>query len=66
MFMDAKKADEMQSIASKNHYTCIQSDFENIKLEKLNPAAVIRFLRDPSEYQEKHCISLRAETLIDK
>ena len=66
MFMDAKKADEMQSIASKNHYTRIQPDFEHIKLEKLNPPAVIRFLRDLSEYQEKHGISLRAGTLIDK
>jgi hypothetical protein len=66
MFMDAKKADKMQSIASKNHYTRIQPDFEHIKLEKLNPPAVIRFLRDLSEYQEKHGISLRAGTLIDK
>ena len=66
MLMDAKKADEMQSIASKNHYTRIQPDFEHIKLEKLNPPAVIRFLRDLSEYQEKHGISLRAGTLIDK
>ena len=65
MFVDAKKANEMQSIAFKNRYTRIQPDFEHIKLEKLNPLAVIRFLRDLSEYQEIHGISLRARTLID-
>jgi hypothetical protein len=35
-------------------------------LEKLNAPSVIRFLQNLNEYQQKHRITIKAETLIDR
>jgi len=57
---------ETYSTANEPHYTRMQPSFDHIKLEKLNAPSVIRFLQQLNEYQQKHRISLKAGTLIDR
>ena len=57
---------ETYSTAQMPHYTRMQPSFDHIKLEMLNAPSVIRFLQNLNEYQQKHRIILKAETLIDR
>jgi hypothetical protein len=54
------------STVQEPHYTRMQPSFDHIKLEKLNAPSVIRFLQNLNEYQQKHRITLKAGTLIDR
>ncbi len=58
--------DTYSTVQEPPHYTRMQPSFDHIKLEKLNAPSVIRFLQNLNEYQQKHRITLKAGTLIDR
>ena len=63
LYANAERAD-LKLIASNDRMLKVQPSFDHLMLTKMNIPAVIQFLHNVSEYQEKYDTALKIGTLI--